>query len=575
MLLGKHFESVRSVALLASALWAINPIQTQAVTLIVQRMALLAALFYITGIYCYLTARMAGSRWQRTMLFSMCLSAWLLGMASKETAVLLPLTLVLVEAVFFHDLGDTKTKKQFFAALAGGSIMVAIIGGLFFLKGDPWSIFAGYGDRYFTPAERLMTQPRVLFFYLTLIFCPLPGRLSIDHDVALSTSLMHPWTTLPAIVFVGAVIVVALSQIRRRPLLSFAILFFFLNHIVESSIVPLELVFEHRNYLPSMFLFVPVAGGMVRLLNRYHEIRPTAYRILIALGICLFIGLGWMTYARNSVWQTEVSLWTDANRKAPGLHRPVHNLAMARYESIGRLDQALKLYQKAARLKMHRRSNLAGVYGNIAGIYYRKGDYETAVTYFQKAYDIAPFGANHRYRLAETLNRLQQWQPALAHIDALLARHPRDPDYLNLKGTIFMQRGNVREALRFFHDAIRVAPKRLPGIINAGKALMALQAYANAEKLFKYAIELDSRNLMTYLRLIDANLRSGDTREAQVLLRHLASAATADDINASLVELSEEPLFDKKGYKKLTQTVANEMRKHIPLIPAEDIQSRR
>jgi thioredoxin-like negative regulator of GroEL len=104
---------------------------------------------------------------------------------------------------------------------------------------------------------------------------------------------------------------------------------------------------------------------------------------------------------------------------------------------------------------------------------------------------------------------------------------------------------------------------------------MAIQAYANAEKLFKYAMELDSRNLMTYLRLIDANLRSGDTRKAQVLLRHLVSAATADDIDASLVELFEEPLFDKVGYKKLAQTVANEMKKHIPLLSTEDIKSRR
>ena len=572
---GKHSESVQSVALLASALWAINPIQTQSVTLIVQRMALLAAFFYIGGIFCYLKARLSRIRWQRSILFFMCLTSWLLGMASKETALLLPLTLVLVEAIFFHDLGDAKTKKQFFATLAGGSMMVAIIGGLLFLKGDLWSIFAGYGDRYFTPTERLMTQPRVLVFYLTLIFCPLPGRLSIDHDVALSTSLMHPWTTLPAIVFVVAAIVAALSQIRKRPLLSFAILFFFLNHLVESSIVPLEMVFEHRNYLPSMFLFVPVAGGMIWLLNRYHERQPTAHRILIALGICLFIGLGRMTYDRNSVWQTEISLWTDANRKAPGLHRPVHNLAMARYESSGRLDQALELYQKAARLKMRRRSNLAGVYANIAGIYYRKRDYINAVIYFGKAYDIAPFGADHRFRLAETLNRLQQWQPALAHIDALLARHPRHPDYLNLKGTILMQRGNVREALRFFHGAIRVNPKRLPGIINAGAALMAIQAYANAEKLFKYAIELDHRNLMTYLRLIDVNLRSGDTREAEVLLRYLVSAATVNDINASLIELSEEPLFEKKGYKKLTQTVANALKKPILFVPTEENQSRR
>ena len=572
---GKRSESVQSVALLASALWAVNPIQTQSVTLIVQRMALLAAFFYIGGIFCYLKARLSRSRWQRSMLFSMCLTSWLLGMASKETALLLPLSLVLVEAIFFHDLGDVKTKKRFLAILAGGSIMVAIIGGLLFLKGDPWSIFEGYGDRYFTPAERLMTQPRVLFFYLTLIFCPLPGRLSIDHDIALSTSLMHPWPTLPAIVFVVVVIVAALLQIRKRPLLSFAILFFFLNHLVESSIVPLELVFEHRNYLPSMFLFVPVAGGMVRLLNRYHERRPTAYRILIAFGICLLIGLGRMTYARNSVWQTEESLWTDANRKAPGSYRPVHNLAMARYESSGRLDEALEFYQKAARLKMHRRSNLAGVYANIAGIYYRKRDYKNAAVYFGKAYDIAPYNTDHRFRLAETLNRLQQWQPGLVHIDALLARHPRNPDYLDLKGTILMQRGNVRKALRYFHDAIRVNPKRLPGIINAGAALMVIQAYGNAEKLFKYALELDHRNLVTHLRLIDVNLRSGDTREAEVLLRYLVRAATVDDISASLIELSDEPLFDKKGYNKLTQTVADEMKKHVPLIPTKDIQSQR
>jgi thioredoxin-like negative regulator of GroEL len=103
------------------------------------------------------------------------------------------------------------------------------------------------------------------------------------------------------------------------------------------------------------------------------------------------------------------------------------------------------------------------------------------------------------------------------------------------------------------------------------KVLMAIQAYANAEKLFKYAMELDSRNLMTYLRLIDVNLRSGDTRDAEVLLRYLVSAETVDDINALLVELSEEPLFDKVGYKKLAQTVANEMKKHVPLLSTEDI----
>jgi hypothetical protein len=109
----KHSESVQSVALLTTALWVINPIQTQSVTLIVQRMTLLAAFFYIGGIYCYLKARLAGNRWQQGLLFCMCLTSWLLGMASKEMVVLLPLSLVLTEAIFFHDIAQFDTDHRF------------------------------------------------------------------------------------------------------------------------------------------------------------------------------------------------------------------------------------------------------------------------------------------------------------------------------------------------------------------------------------------------------------------------------------------------------------------------------
>ena len=348
----------------------INPIQTQAVTYIVQRMTLLAAFFFITGIYCYLLARLTGSGRQRILMFICCAACFLLSMAAKENAALLPLTIIVIEAIFFQNLGNPQARRKVLSFLAVGGVAVAILSGSIFLKGDWLSVFSGYGDRYFTPTERLMTQPRVLIFYLSLIFCPLPGRLSIDHDFEVSTSLLHPWTTLPAIVLTIAVIVGALFQARKRPLLSFAALFFFLNHLVESSIIPLELVFEHRNYLPSMFLFVPVAEGTFCLLNRFRGNQPILYRSLIGLVICLMISFGWGTYVRNKVWQTEVSLWTDANHKAPMLHRPLHNLAMARYDKTGQLEKALELYQKAAQLKMHRRSHRARLYGNIANIYY-------------------------------------------------------------------------------------------------------------------------------------------------------------------------------------------------------------
>ena len=560
----KYSETSHFISSLATVLWMINPIQTQAVTYIVQRMTLLASFFFITGIYCYLLGRLAGSKRQRNLMFVCCAASLLLGMAAKENAALLPLTIIAIEAIFFQDLGNPLVRRRVFAYSAVGGLAIVILGGVIFLKGDFLSVFSGYGDRFFTPSERLMTQPRVLIFYLTLILCPLPGRLSIDHDFAVSTSLLHPWTTLPAIVLIIAMIVGALFQARKRPLLSFAVLFFFLNHLVESSILPLELVFEHRNYLPSMFLFVPVAEGAVWLLDRYREKQPILNYGMIGLVICLMIGFGWGTYVRNDVWRTELSLWSDAYRKAPLLHRPLHNLAMARYEKSGQLEKALELYQKAAQLKMHRRSHRARLYGNIANIYYRTGDYNSAEVYFKKAVDLAPFIEDNRYRLAETLYQRRKWQAALAHVNVLLDKNPNSYDYLVLKGKILIGCNDSVKALRYLRAAIRINSKRPEGPTYAGVALMTIKAYDRSVKLFKFALKLEPNNLLTYLRLVDVNLRRGHLNAAKALTRHIVTSATVNDIDASLGDLSKEPFYQGIEFENLKKVIATELENHIP-----------
>ena len=568
----KYSGTSHVISSLAAVMWVINPVQTQAVTYIVQRMTLLAAFFFLTGIYFYLLARLTSNKRQRIFMFICCAVCFLLGMAAKENAALLPLTIIVIEAIFFQSRGNPHLQRKVLAILSAGGFAVVILGGLIFLKGDLLSVFSGYGDRYFSPLERLMTQPRVLIYSLSLIFCPLPGRLSIDHDFTLSTSLLHPWTTLPAIVFILAAVIGALLQTRQRPLLSFVILFFFLNHLLESTIIPLELVFEHRNYLPSMFIFIPVAEGTVWLLDRYREKQPILYRGLIGLLISLMIGFGWGTYARNNVWRTEVSLWTDANRKAPLLARPVHNLAMAEYESSGQLDKALELYQKATQLKMHRRSHRARLYGNIANIYYRIGKHDLAEVYFTKAVDIAPFIEYNRYRLAETQYRQRKWQSALAHLDVLLSKDSQNADFLILKGGVLMGRGDAVEALRCFRAAIKSNPKKPDGFIQAGTALMTLGAYDRSEKLLKHALSLDPKNLLTHLRIIDVTLRRGNTRKVDVLIRQMFEAASIIDITACLKDLSGEPFFDKYMYTQLRQTISAELKKHFTGASSRGVQ---
>ena len=113
-------------------------------------------------------------------------------------------------------------------------------------------ILSGYKFRDFTLPQRMLTELRVVIFYISLLLWPQPSRLNLDHDFAISYSLVDPLTTLISFAIIIILIAAAILIARREPLLSFGILWFFGNLVIESSVIGLELVFEHRNYLPSM-----------------------------------------------------------------------------------------------------------------------------------------------------------------------------------------------------------------------------------------------------------------------------------------------------------------------------------
>ena len=240
---------------------------------------------------------------QRATVFSfLCLLSFMAGMASKENAAMFPFVLILVEVVFFHDLKDPRIWRMFCIAaiLISGILIMAII----FLGYFPDSVsyLSGYKNRPFSYVERMLTEPRILLFYLSLVFYPAPGRLAFLHDISVSTSLVQPWTTLPSIAFISFLMIFGFWILRRQPLVGFAIIFFFMNHVIESTIIPLELVYEHRNYLPSMFLFVPIAAGFMALLKYYQSRQKMIFSVLYFFMFSLILLLGSGTYVRNMVW---------------------------------------------------------------------------------------------------------------------------------------------------------------------------------------------------------------------------------------------------------------------------------
>jgi hypothetical protein len=243
------------VALFTSLIFITHPIQTQSVTYIVQRMASMAGMFYLLSLVLYIKGRLS-SGWPRFLYFVGMVLTYLLGVFSKENAAILPLFVALYEFYFFQnfDLGP-KGKKVLFWLV--GILVILGAFGLFILGPRYLDVIEeGYRFRTFTMWERILTQFRVVVYYLTLLIYPHPSRLNLDYDFSISKTILDPPTTLMSILIVGVLIGYGIWTAKKRPVISFCIFWYFGNLVTESSIFPLEIAFEHRLYLPSVGPFI-------------------------------------------------------------------------------------------------------------------------------------------------------------------------------------------------------------------------------------------------------------------------------------------------------------------------------
>ena len=553
------------IALLTAVLWAVNPIQTQAVTYIVQRMTSLAAMFYILGIYFYIKARIADLPSKRILLIISCFLSYLFAMGSKENTAMLPIALLLVEIVFFQDIGLRKTRRVFLRIAVGTGVLVLIIGLLLFMKGDPLFFLKGYAYRPFSFTERLLTEPRIVIYYLSQIFYPVPNSLSIEHDVVLSTSLFKPWNTIPAVLVVFLLIGTGLFLIKKKPVVAFAILFFFLNHIIESSIIPLELVFEHRNYLPSLFLFFPISVGIKMLIDYYREKKFSMYFIIVSFVTLLLIGLGIGTYIRNMAWVSEKSLWEDAMHKAPESARPLTNLAWemsyGKDAKAENYDLALKLYKKSLSLQKSRELSNPVILNNMAGIYLRKGESQKAIELMEKALDINPGYSRGRYDLVQILITSRRWDEASKHADVLVSKAEHHEGYLNIKGFILIKQKRPDEAIEYLQRSLKIAPNFKTTLMYMGTALSLSEEYRNAERFLRRAKNIPPESIMPLFCLIENSVKAGNMPNASRYTEKLLDSFNIIAVKDQLKRLSHDNLILPVSRKLLAEMVSKELMK--------------
>jgi hypothetical protein len=205
--------------------------------------------------------------------------SYLLGVFSKENVAILPLFIALYEFYFFQELDLSLKGRKILLSLAGALLILGAFG--FILWGRRYInlIIEGYEYRTFTMSERVLTQFRIVLYYVTLLLYPHPSRLNLDYDFPISKTIFDPATTLISILIIAGLVGYSIWKAKKKPVLSFFILWYFGNLAIESSIFPLEMVYEHRLYLPAVGPFVLFSlmaiRGIEKLKYKVPFLKPT------------------------------------------------------------------------------------------------------------------------------------------------------------------------------------------------------------------------------------------------------------------------------------------------------------
>lgn len=506
------------LALGVSAAWLLHPLNLTGVLYVVQRMASLAALFTFTGLICYLWGRARlynGQRGGMLAILTGLLVFTPLAVLSKENGLLLPFFMLAAEVALFRFETALPAARRFLILIFIICAVLPALAMIGYLALHPDWVLNGYAKRDFTLPERLMTEARVVWFYLRSIVLPSTALMGVYHDdIAISRSLLDPVTTLPAILGILSLMIGAWLLRRRQPLVTFGILFFLVGHSLESTLFPLELVHEHRNYLP---MFGILLAFFHLLLDPLHAVTTKLPRRALAFLLIALFAAG--TFSRANTWSNSYNLWSAEVEHHPASTRTNNEMGDF-YANALTFDPATKAtnyllarqyYEQATTLK---KDNINGLVGLILLS-------ESHGQPVEKAW------------LNELTRRLEQEAISANTNDRLMSLA-----ICQLKESCPLNASEIEQLLH--------APLRNPHVIGTDKALIysALtfyffninHDYTAALEATHRAIELNPQDIEHRLWLVTiliAMHRPDEAREQMTLLRQLdPSGMRAKDISS-------------------------------------------
>lgn len=466
LLVNRYGEHAFMVAFVSSVVWATHPIQVTAVTYIVQRMASMAALFAIVSLFAFLKGRLAARPLTQYSWYAASLVAYLAAVATKENAIVIPACMLVMEIIIIQG-GWRYSFKRWIKTLGVVTILVGFVVGAVLYWGDI-SLPTSFENRPYTPLQRLLTQPRVLVSYLFWIAIPMRSHLTLLHDIQFSRNLIDPLTTLPAmLVVLGGGIVLAVIS-RRHPLTAFCGLFFLINHAVEASFLNLGLCYEHRNYLPSMLVFVPPSAWLIHFVRRSGLSKGLRMACMTAVGIFI-ISNGHSVYSYNTVFFSEWSLWFDVLLKSPMLSIAQNNLGKVLWD-IGAYEKANQKFNFAMRINRFDDYKHKGLVHHNLGLYqtYVAKNYHCALIHFKKALETANGNPSTWYHLGRVYLLLCRFEEAEKIFRNALLYWPKEIGLILGMAVTQLESGKLDAALQWVERAECLSPQNQKiGIVKA------------------------------------------------------------------------------------------------------------
>ena len=506
------------IPLFAALLFAVHPIQTQAVTYIVQRLASLATLFYLLSVALFVKARLsiensegskqkAESRSRESeengqppavsgessgdmkrgvkigLLFTGSVIAAILAMKTKEISFTLPLAIVLYEGCFFQ--GPWKRRFLYLLPLLATLPIVPLT--VLHIGAPAGDVMSGAGTqlRVGTGVSRLdylFTQFRVIVTYLRLLIYPVHQNIDYDYpvyrtfftpSVFLSFLLLASIFSLAVYLFLASRLSLSASRKAVPPearLIAFGIFWFFLTLAVESSLIPIQdVIVEHRLYLPAFGAAAVFATAFYWLAERVY--RAAGEKLFLLVAVLLLLGLGFMTYQRNHVWGNAIRLWQDSVANSPKKGRANNNLGVA-LEEAGHRAEAIKAMSRAIAVD----PDYYKSYYNLADLYLVSDQPEASLPLLQTAIRLNPDFTEAYVDMGAALMRAGRYRDVIAFLERNRDRIKGQGEAHFYLGMAYIFTGNRQAALK----ELPIVSRRDPALAASLAAMLGVNASPNA-----------------------------------------------------------------------------------------------